>query len=70
MQFLIQILYIHFKKKHLDYCLADRIGILIRYHKSHSKFSYRMDDKYNKEEVDKFCNYNSFIKLNNETKYY
>ena len=29
-----------------------------------------MDDKYNKEEVDKFCNYNSFIKLNNETKYY
>ena len=28
------------------------------------------DDKYNKEEVDKFCNYNSFVKLNNETKYY
>ena len=23
------------------------------------------DDKYNKEEVDKFCNYNSFVKLNN-----
>ena len=29
-----------------------------------------LDDKYNKEEVDKFCNYSSFIKLNNETKYY
>ena len=29
-----------------------------------------LDDKYNKSEVDKFCNYNSFIKINNETKYY
>ena len=29
-----------------------------------------LDDKYNKEEVEKFCNYNSFINLNNETKYY
>ena len=29
-----------------------------------------LDDKYNKDEVNKFCNYNSYIKLNNETKYY
>ena len=29
-----------------------------------------LDDKYNKDEVDKFCNYNSYIKLNNETKYF
>ena len=29
-----------------------------------------LDDKYNKNEVDKFCNFNSYIKLNNKTKYY
>ena len=29
-----------------------------------------LNDKYNKNEVEKFCNYGSFIKLNNETKYY
>ena len=29
-----------------------------------------LNDKFNKAEVEKFCNYSSFIKLNNETKYY
>ena len=29
-----------------------------------------LDDKYNKAEVDKICNYSNIIKLNNETKYY
>ena len=29
-----------------------------------------LDDKYNKEEIDKFCSYNSFIKLNNQTKFF
>lgn len=29
-----------------------------------------LDDKYDKDEVDKFCSYNSFIKLNSDTKYF
>ena len=29
-----------------------------------------LDDKYNEAEVNKFCNYNSFINLNKETKFY
>ena len=29
-----------------------------------------LDDKYNKAEVESFCNYNTFVKINNETKYY
>ena len=29
-----------------------------------------LDDKYNKNEIDKFCSYNSFIKLNKQTKYF
>ena len=29
-----------------------------------------LDDKYNKEEIDKFCSYSSFIKLNSQTKYF
>ena len=29
-----------------------------------------LDDKYNKEEIDKLCSYNSFIKLNTQTKFF
>ena len=29
-----------------------------------------LDDKYNKNEIYKFCSYNSFIKLNKQTKYF
>jgi hypothetical protein len=29
-----------------------------------------LDDKYNKDEIDKLCNYNAFIELNTKTKFY
>ena len=57
------------------------VKIFNLFYKNNVPFNYKMtsnngwlemflDDKYNIENVDKFCNFQSFLQLNKETKYY
>ena len=59
--FMIKIFNIFFKKNvPFNYNMTSNNGWLEMF----------LDDKYNKEEINKLCSYNSFIKLNTQTKFF